>query len=70
MMEERGPGFHHISSITACADFDKCAARMRTLTPGALNPVLELDLPGFKGAYFDCRAAGASYIEIAEYRRG
>jgi hypothetical protein len=34
-----------------------------------IKPVIELDLPGFKGAYFDCRAGGASYIEIGQYRQ-
>jgi methylmalonyl-CoA/ethylmalonyl-CoA epimerase len=63
MMEERGAGIHHISCRVP--DFDKYAARIRT---HGIRPVLELDLPGFKGAYFDCRAAGASYIEIGEYR--
>ena len=47
------------------ADFEQYAARLRT---NGIKPVIELDLPGFKGAYFDCRAAGASYIEVAEYR--
>ncbi len=64
MMEERGAGIHHISCRVP--DFDKHAARMRT---HGIRPVLELDLPGFKGAYFDCRAAGASYVEIGEYRQ-
>ncbi len=64
MMEERGPGIHHISCRVP--DFDKYAARMRV---NGIRPVIELDLPNFKGAYFDCRAAGASYIEIAEYRQ-
>jgi methylmalonyl-CoA/ethylmalonyl-CoA epimerase len=63
MIEERGPGIHHISCRVA--DFDQYAAR---LLNNGIKPVIELDLPGFKGAYFDCRAGGASYIEVAEYR--
>ena len=63
MIEERGPGIHHISCRVP--DFEQYAARLRT---NGIKPVIELDLPGFKGAYFDCRAAGASYIEVAEYR--
>ena len=63
MIEERGPGIHHISCRVP--DFEQFAARLRT---NGIKPVIELDLPGFKGAYFDCRAAGASYIEVAEYR--
>ncbi len=64
MMEERGPGIHHISCKVP--DYDRYAAHMRA---NGIEPALEMDLPGFKGAYFDCRAAGASYIEIAEYRQ-
>jgi methylmalonyl-CoA/ethylmalonyl-CoA epimerase len=64
MIDERGPGIHHISCKVP--DFDKYAARMRA---HGIKPVIELDLPGFKGAYFDCRAGGASYIEIGEYRQ-
>jgi methylmalonyl-CoA/ethylmalonyl-CoA epimerase len=64
MMEERGPGIHHISCRVP--EYDKYAARLRA---NGIKPVVELDLPGFKGAYFDCRAGGASYIEVAEYRQ-
>jgi methylmalonyl-CoA/ethylmalonyl-CoA epimerase len=64
MIEERGPGIHHISCKVP--NFDHFAAHMRA---NGIKPVIELDLPGFKGAYFDCRAAGASYIEIGEYRQ-
>jgi methylmalonyl-CoA/ethylmalonyl-CoA epimerase len=64
MIEERGPGIHHISCKVP--NFDRYAAHMRA---NGINPVIELDLPAFKGAYFDCRAAGASYIEIGEYRQ-
>jgi methylmalonyl-CoA/ethylmalonyl-CoA epimerase len=64
MLEERGPGIHHISCKVP--NFDRFAAHMRA---NGIKPVIELDLPGFKGAYFDCRAAGASYIEVGEYRQ-
>ncbi|HZY58660.1 MAG TPA: VOC family protein [Candidatus Binataceae bacterium] len=64
MIDERGPGIHHISCKVP--DYDKYAAWMRA---HGIKPVIELDLPGFKGAYFDCRAGGASYIEIGEYRQ-
>jgi len=64
MIEERGPGIHHISCKVP--NFDKFAAHMRA---NGIKPVIEMDLPAFKGAYFDCRAAGASYIEIGEYRQ-
>jgi 4-hydroxyphenylpyruvate dioxygenase-like putative hemolysin len=64
MLEELGPGIHHISCKVP--NFDRYAEHMRA---NGIKPVLELDLPGFKGAYFDCRAAGASYIEIGEYRQ-
>ncbi|MGO9057194.1 MAG: VOC family protein [Candidatus Binataceae bacterium] len=63
MIEERGPGIHHISCRVP--DFDKFAARLRA---NGIKPVIELELPSFKGAYFDCRTGGASYIEVAEYR--
>jgi methylmalonyl-CoA/ethylmalonyl-CoA epimerase len=64
MIEEGGPGINHISCKVP--DFDRYAAQMRA---NGIKPVIEMDLPGFKGAYFDCRAAGASYIEIGEYRQ-
>jgi methylmalonyl-CoA/ethylmalonyl-CoA epimerase len=63
MVEERGPGIHHISCKVP--DYDRFAEHMRA---NGLKPVLELDLPIFKGAYFDCRSAGASYIQVGEYR--
>jgi methylmalonyl-CoA/ethylmalonyl-CoA epimerase len=63
MIDEREPGIHHISCKVP--DFERYAARLRS---NGIKPVIELDLPGFKGAYFDCRAAGASYVEVAEYR--
>src|SRR5579883_2607932 len=63
MIAERGPGIHHISCRVP--DYDRYAAHMREC---GISPGLEMDLPAFKGAYFDCRSAGASYIEIAQYR--
>ena len=63
MIEERGPGIHHISCRVP--NYDRFAEHMRA---HGIEPVLELDLPMFKGAYFDCRAAGASYIEVGQYR--
>lgn len=64
MIDEDGAGINHISCKVP--DFDRYAAHMRA---NGIKPVIEMDLPGFKGAYFDCRAAGASYIEIDEYRQ-
>jgi methylmalonyl-CoA/ethylmalonyl-CoA epimerase len=63
MIAERGPGIHHISCRVP--DYDRFAEHMRA---NGIKPVLELDVPAFRGAYFDCRAAGASYIEVGQYR--
>jgi catechol 2,3-dioxygenase-like lactoylglutathione lyase family enzyme len=62
LIDERGPGIHHLSFMVP--DHDKFAARVMA---GGGKPIIEIDQEGFKGTYFDCRAAGASYIEIAQY---
>ncbi len=59
-LDQRGEGLNHVSFLVP--EFEPAAARMRAC--GAA-PLIEFRGHGIRACYFDCRAAGASIVEIA-----
>ena len=61
-LEERGEGLNHVSFLVP--DFEPAAERMRA---SGAQPLIEFRGNGIRACYFDCRAAGASIVEIGYF---
>lgn len=61
-LEERGEGLNHVSFLVP--DFEPAAERMRA---SGAKPLIEFRGHGIRACYFDCRAAGASIVEIGYF---
>jgi catechol 2,3-dioxygenase-like lactoylglutathione lyase family enzyme len=61
-LEERGEGLNHVSFLVP--DFESAAERMRA---SGARPLIEFRGHGIRACYFDCRAAGASIVEIGYF---
>ena len=61
-LQERGPGLHHIGFMVP--DFAAATAPIRA---AGIAPLTEVERGGMRSAYFDCRPAGASIIEVLQY---
>jgi catechol 2,3-dioxygenase-like lactoylglutathione lyase family enzyme len=61
-LQERGQGLNHVSFLVS--DFEPAAERMRASGAKAL---IEFRGHGIRACYFDCRAAGASIVELGYF---
>ncbi len=61
-LQERGEGLNHVSFLVS--DFESAAARMRA---SGAKPLIEFRGHGIRACYFDCRAAGASIVEVGYF---
>ncbi len=63
-LNQYGPGLHHVAYVVP--DFEQAAAPVRA---AGMQPLIEFENNGSKGAYFDLRPAGGSVIEVVEYSK-
>ncbi len=61
-LAERGEGLNHVSFLVS--DFEPAAERMRA---SGARPLIEFRGHGIRACYFDCRAAGASIVELGYF---
>ncbi len=61
-LQEHGEGLNHVSFLVS--DFEPAAERMRA---SGARPLIEFRGHGIRACYFDCRAAGASIVEIGYF---
>ena len=61
-LDQRGDGLNHIAFLVP--DFEAAEERMRAT---GMKPLIEFRGHGIHAMYFDCRAAGASVVEISHY---
>ena len=61
-LQECGEGLNHVSFLVP--DFEPAAERMRA---SGAKPLIEFRGHGIRACYFDCRAAGASIVEIGYF---
>jgi catechol 2,3-dioxygenase-like lactoylglutathione lyase family enzyme len=61
-LERYGEGLNHVSFLVP--DFQAAAERMCAT---GIKPLIEFRGHGIRACYFDCRAAGASIVELAYY---
>jgi methylmalonyl-CoA/ethylmalonyl-CoA epimerase len=59
-IDQYGDGLNHVSFLVP--DFEAAADRMRAT---GMKPLVEFRGYGIRACYFDCRAAGASIVELA-----
>ncbi len=61
-LDERGDGLNHIAFMVP--DFEAAAERIRAT---GIKPLIEFRGHGIRACYFDCRAVGASIVEISHF---
>jgi catechol 2,3-dioxygenase-like lactoylglutathione lyase family enzyme len=61
-LEQRGEGLNHIAFMVK--DFEAAAERIRAT---GIKPLIEFRGHGIRACYFDCRAVGASIVEISHF---
>lgn len=61
-VDQHGSGLNHVSFLVP--DFEPAAERMRA---SGAKPLIEFRGNGIRACYFDCRAAGASLVEIGYF---
>ncbi len=61
-IRQRGEGLNHVSFLMP--DYEPAAERIRAT---GIKPLIEFRGHGIRSCYFDCRAVGASVVEIAYF---
>jgi catechol 2,3-dioxygenase-like lactoylglutathione lyase family enzyme len=61
-LDQRGAGLNHIAFMAP--DFEAAAERIRAT---GMQPLIEFRGHGIRACYFDCRAVGASIVEISHF---
>ena len=61
-LDQHGEGLNHVSFLVP--EFEPAAQRMRA---SGARPLIEFRGHGIRACYFDCRAAGASIVEIGYF---